>query len=270
MSYKLAKYGRAEGEVSSVRTKTRVVTHPPTWRFLSEAICVPERVRDRKLCRARTGESRADRARPRLRRAMASSPVPAAPSSSPPSSPPARLSQATKDGDLVSASEELLKQTLERIHEWAAEAPDDEDARTHLCAIVRVIDDSRAQSSGAVREFLANNEDILNKARAQVVQMGDSIGVAVPENMSENVERLREVLLGDSEESAKRAERATHLLKEGQDYLSELLSSEEAKHLKTEGTSAIQHLQQMEEAQRLKSTVSEAIGNPSGQRLGRS
>ena len=50
----------------------------------------------------------------------------------------------------------------------------------------------------------------------------------MPENMSENVERLREVLLGDSGR-ALNEQSAPHLLKEGQDYLSELLSSEEAK-----------------------------------------
>jgi hypothetical protein len=115
---------------------------------------------------------------------------------------------------------------------------------------------------------LANNEDTLNRARAQIEEMGESLGIKVPENMSENMERLHEVLLGDDKASLKRAERAKFLAADGQAYLSELMESEEAKQLEQEGTKAFEELRQMEEAQRIKRALSEVLASTLGTESG--
>lgn len=161
--------------------------------------------------------------------------------------------------DLVDKGEEMLMDAMERIKEWTAESEADEVTRAKLEALVRVIDDSKNHSSKAVRDFIANNEEALKKARSKIEEIGESLGVKVPENISDNIERLREVLMGEDDASKERAKRARALMADGQAYVSELLQSEEAKHLETEGKSMLEDLQGMEETKRIQQAMSQVI-----------
>ena len=159
--------------------------------------------------------------------------------------------------------EKIFTQAFESLERWTNSAEEDsldQKSKAKIIKLLSVIEDSKAEGSTALKQFVENNRSLLEKAKLQVTEVGKSFGSAVPGNMLENIDKLKDVLMGEDEESTARMGRAKHLASEGQDYLNELLTSEEAKDLETEGVAALSELRSTEEGKRIELAMSELLG----------
>jgi hypothetical protein len=134
--------------------------------------------------------------------------------------------------------EKYFTQALEELQKYTAKSEQDDASKEKIYQLLSVIEDSKAEGSTALKQFLDNNRSLLVKAKEQIGDVGKSFGSAVPGNMLDNIDKLKDVMMGEDQESVERLGKAKVLASHGQDYLQELIVSQEAKELETEGHKA--------------------------------
>ena len=156
--------------------------------------------------------------------------------------------------------EKYFTQALEELQKYTAKSEQDDASKEKIYQLLSVIEDSKAEGSTALKQFLDNNRSLLVKAKEQIGDVGKSFGSAVPGNMLDNIDKLKDVMMGEDQESVERLGKAKVLASHGQDYLQELIVSQEAKELETEGLAALNEIRNTDEGKRLERAMSELIG----------
>jgi hypothetical protein len=187
---------------------------------------------------------------------------------SPPPPPHAPSTTITTSAQLLEMSEEdvwkegekYFTKALEELQILTSSTEHDEESKQKIYQLLSVIEDSKAEGSVALKTFLNKNRTLLSKAKEQIVDITQSIGGAVPGSLLENIDKLKDVLMGENSDSQERLSRAKHLASEGKEYFDELLISPEAKELEVEGLAALGEIRNTAEGQRLERAVSELLG----------